>query len=431
MRSEMKKLILILTLILLTWNFSEAKNPYYPGRVTFHTFYYSLAPYGEWIEIDYGVYAWRPISISVGWSPYLIGRWVWTPYGWYWDSFEPFGWAVYHYGRWYYDDYYGWIWIPDYDWAPAWVEWRYNDFYVGWAPLPPYASFSVSIGIRFSINWYSPYHNWHFVPVNYFCGYEVHNYVVGPKYKYRIYRDTRYSVNYKYDGGRIINYGVDRKFVERRGGKIFEAKVEETSRLRDFTERKIEERNRVLIFRPDEREIDRNVDVRVRKLDRQISLDVNKIQTPRERIEIREQNRDNEKFNRERREEIEIKQQERDYKRDDNRKLERRNDDRKFEIERIPQSDVRIDKERKQPNQEIHKNSRDFDFRNEFNQRNDEQTKIQRRYDNTNERIERNRESSRFEMERQQKSMSPQRDEFRQRETDKVDSRMNERKRER
>ncbi|MCX7916289.1 MAG: hypothetical protein N3A53_08330, partial [Verrucomicrobiae bacterium] len=50
---------------------------------------------------------------------------------------EPFGWAVFHYGRWYYDDYYGWIWIPDRIWGPAWVEWRETETYVGWAPLLP------------------------------------------------------------------------------------------------------------------------------------------------------------------------------------------------------------------------------------------------------------------------------------------------------
>ncbi len=101
----MKKAIFILAIVFgLSLSIAEAKNPAPYGRVSFTIFYTSLSPYGEWIEIDYGVYAWRPLYVKVGWSPYLIGRWVWTPYGWYWDSFEPFGWAVYHYGRWYYDD---------------------------------------------------------------------------------------------------------------------------------------------------------------------------------------------------------------------------------------------------------------------------------------------------------------------------------------
>ncbi|MCX8011350.1 MAG: hypothetical protein N3A61_09370, partial [Ignavibacteria bacterium] len=71
--------------------------------ITFGFFYTSLSPYGEWIEFDNGLYGWRPIHVSYGWRPYYMGRWVWTRYGWYWDSYEPFGWATYHYGRWYFD----------------------------------------------------------------------------------------------------------------------------------------------------------------------------------------------------------------------------------------------------------------------------------------------------------------------------------------
>jgi hypothetical protein len=64
------------------------------------------------------------------------------------------------------DDYYGWIWIPDYEWAPAWVEWRYDDAYIGWAPLPPYAVFSIHIGIHYTYDYYVPYRHWHYVNYN-------------------------------------------------------------------------------------------------------------------------------------------------------------------------------------------------------------------------------------------------------------------------
>src|SRR5258707_8656814 len=74
-------------------------------------FYSSLSPYGEWINCDYGL-AWRPYHVEHYWRAYLHGRWIWTSYGWYWASEEPFGWATFHYGRWYDDDYYGWIWTP-------------------------------------------------------------------------------------------------------------------------------------------------------------------------------------------------------------------------------------------------------------------------------------------------------------------------------
>ncbi len=102
------------------------------------------------------------------------GRWIWTDDGWYWASDEPWGWAAYHYGRWYYDDYYGWIWIPGYDWAPAWVEWRYGGDYIGWAPLGPYAVFSVSFGIHYRNHWVTPHHWWSFVHCGHIAAHDVH-----------------------------------------------------------------------------------------------------------------------------------------------------------------------------------------------------------------------------------------------------------------
>jgi len=123
-------------------------------------FYTELSPYGTWVEIDYGVVVWRPTVMRMGWAPYRMGSWVWTYDGWYWDSYESFGYITYHYGRWYYDDYYGWLWYPDYEWAPAWVEWRYDNDYIGWAPLHPYASFSINLGIFFTTTYNTPYNHW-------------------------------------------------------------------------------------------------------------------------------------------------------------------------------------------------------------------------------------------------------------------------------
>jgi hypothetical protein len=44
---------------------------------------------------------------------------------------------------------YGWVWVPGYDWAPAWVSWRHADGFAGWAPLPPAARFEVGVGLFF------------------------------------------------------------------------------------------------------------------------------------------------------------------------------------------------------------------------------------------------------------------------------------------
>lgn len=117
-------------------------------------FYDNLDPYGTWREVeDYG-YCWQPHDVAEDWRPYSDGRWVFTDAGWTWDSDEPFGWAVYHYGRWANVDRYGWIWVPGTEWGPGWVSWRHSPRYVGWAPLPPEASFLHHIGFSMWVDDY-------------------------------------------------------------------------------------------------------------------------------------------------------------------------------------------------------------------------------------------------------------------------------------
>ena len=103
----MKKILAALFIIVFSFGSqTEGRSFYrYGDGVTFNYFYYSLAPYGEWIQIDNNLIVWKPEMVGMRWSPYSVGRWVWTDYGWYWDSYEPLGWATYHYGRWIYDDY--------------------------------------------------------------------------------------------------------------------------------------------------------------------------------------------------------------------------------------------------------------------------------------------------------------------------------------
>ena len=68
--------------------------------------------------------------------------------GWSWQSDYPWGDIAFHYGRWYRDAL-GWVWVPGYDWAPAWVCWRQTEGYCGWAPLPPGAVFKADVGLWF------------------------------------------------------------------------------------------------------------------------------------------------------------------------------------------------------------------------------------------------------------------------------------------
>jgi len=100
-----------------------------------------LNAYGSWIDV--GIYGrvWQPAVLS-DWRPYTLGRWVWTDRGWMWDSDEPFGWVVYHYGYWTQIGALGWVWVPGNEWSPARVDWYCDNGYVGWAPTaPPQASY--------------------------------------------------------------------------------------------------------------------------------------------------------------------------------------------------------------------------------------------------------------------------------------------------
>lgn len=107
------------------------------SSVSFQTFYDQLAGEGSWIQTDKYGYVFQPTESDPNWRPYTYGHWVNTDAGMTWVSDEPFGWATYHYGRWVNLDSYGWVWVPGYTWAPAWVSWRQGDDDVGWAPLPP------------------------------------------------------------------------------------------------------------------------------------------------------------------------------------------------------------------------------------------------------------------------------------------------------
>ncbi len=118
------------------------------GEVDASFFYTNLAPYGHWIEHGSDGWVWAPYDLASGWRPYTRGHWVMTDDGWLWVSDEPFGWATYHYGRWNYDSQYGWLWVPGYDWGPAWVAWRNGGGYIGWAPLPSQVGFTAGVGLN-------------------------------------------------------------------------------------------------------------------------------------------------------------------------------------------------------------------------------------------------------------------------------------------
>ncbi|MBL8950871.1 MAG: hypothetical protein JNK82_08850 [Myxococcaceae bacterium] len=105
-----------------------------------------LSPYGAWYEEPGVGRVWQPAPAVVGgdFVPYTTGgQWVATTGGWQFATTYGFGSMPYHYGRWHRSPRYGWVWWPHTQWAPAWVDWRYNSMgNVAWAPLAP-PGFSV------------------------------------------------------------------------------------------------------------------------------------------------------------------------------------------------------------------------------------------------------------------------------------------------
>src|SRR4030066_1680380 len=278
----MKRIIILAVVLFVAVTFNAEAKRHNHGVGGY--FYTELAPYGSWIEVDYGVVVWRPTIIRTDWMPYNVGRWVWTYDGWYWDSYEPFGHITYHYGRWYYDDYYRWLWYPDYEWAPAWVEWRYDNDYIGWAPLHPYAVFSVSVGIYFTSVYYTPYYYWHFVNYKYFCDPYSYNYYVEPGYKQRIYNGTKYRHDYTYRNGRVQNRGIDVKYVSVRSGQ--EIKQRDLIRVGDSRELNRDSYNkrdeiRTLDLKRDELVRNDLGRMEIKRENRKTSLELDKIQIGR------------------------------------------------------------------------------------------------------------------------------------------------------
>lgn len=274
----MRRLLLFFTLCTVLSGISYADHIDQPV-VSVGIFYSSLAPHGEWIDCNLG-YVWRPLRVAHGWRPYLHGRWVWTNYGWYWVSSEPFGWATFHYGRWYYDDFFGWIWIPDGTWGPSWVEWRYDDAYIGWAPLPPHATFSINIGITFTNTWIAPIHYWSFVPCRYFTTTRIIDYVQPIEQSRRTFGSTRSVVDIRGVGERVINRGVDVNFIERQS-KTPIRRMDVVQNDREIGDQVVREANRehIVVYRPRSDGSTRDERLQppqVRRADRQIPLTIDR-----------------------------------------------------------------------------------------------------------------------------------------------------------
>ncbi len=178
-----------------------------PGvSVPVESFYDELAPYGQWTQYPGYGNVWIP-NAGPDFQPYSTGgHWIMTEYGNTWVSDYAWGWGPFHYGRWLYDSAYGgWLWLPDTDWAPAWVSWRSGGGYYGWAPLGP--------GVNININIPAPY--WTFVPQVYFTSPSWYSYSVPRPRLGSIYQNTTIINNYYRSNNRSYSFGPPRGDIER------------------------------------------------------------------------------------------------------------------------------------------------------------------------------------------------------------------------
>jgi hypothetical protein len=184
------------------------------GQVELGFFYTDLAPDGQWVQASsYGL-VWSPYGISSGWQPYTLGHWLLTNFDWTWISDERFGWATYHYGRWISDPRYGWIWVPGYQWGPAWVAWRAGGGYIGWAPLPP----TVRLGTRLDRGLALPPSSFCFVEERLFLDTRLARLVVPPSRNAAIIRSTTKPAQHAVVNSRVVD-GVAVQHVEQVTGR--------------------------------------------------------------------------------------------------------------------------------------------------------------------------------------------------------------------
>lgn len=178
--------------------------------VTLELFEQELSPHGTWIVLEGYGRVWRPAArlVGTGFVPYSTGgHWVYTEDGWEFDSDWDWGWAPFHYGRWVRDVHHGWVWVPGYVWAPAWVEWRVSDRYIGWVPAPPPRARVIHT-------------HWTFVEARYFTTARVHVHAIAPRYVSWVYaRTTPHEVHVVRRGVRWYS-GPSVTFVSRACGTV-------------------------------------------------------------------------------------------------------------------------------------------------------------------------------------------------------------------
>ena len=196
-----------------------ADAPPVPSTPTLDYFQQQLTPYGTWVNVPgYGT-CWQP-AVGPGWRPYYDGgHWEYTDAGYYWQSDYPWGDITFHYGRWAYANLGtdpSWVWVPGFEYAPAWVVWRHDDDdgYIGWAPLPPGAAFvngdwyfhGGRVGVGFDFGLGAGFFT--FVGYDHFWEHNYRAWVVPHDRVYFAYHHSGIVATYRFDHGVFINVGM-------------------------------------------------------------------------------------------------------------------------------------------------------------------------------------------------------------------------------
>ena len=168
------------------------------------------------------VFIWRPTGLDAGWKPYSNGNWINSDKGWVWqaNTSEQWGWATYHYGRWWHSKNNGWVWLPGYVWAPAWVEWRVAEGHIGWTPLSPRAKWKIETGITdVNYKYKTGDADWVFVEKSKFTDDIGRNNIAATDQNSKLLKGSKTVLNIKAENDAIVHTGPDVKEIEKVTGK--------------------------------------------------------------------------------------------------------------------------------------------------------------------------------------------------------------------
>jgi hypothetical protein len=117
------------------------------------------------------------------------------------------------------------MWVPGYEWSPAWVAWRDGGDYYGWAPLRP----GINISIGFNLGGYNPPSDyWCFSPRRYITHRNVYNYCAPRQNNVTIINQTTIINNYNYNRN-VFRTGPGRRQAEQYTGRINPVRFREAS----------------------------------------------------------------------------------------------------------------------------------------------------------------------------------------------------------